>query len=63
MKTYTVKATGTLVYLVKVEVDDDETMKDAIDEAESLAGELGERFMKRGELIDAWIDIESPEEN
>lgn len=63
MKTYTVKATYTTVYLVKVEVEDDETEKDARDEAESLVGEIGERFLKRGELVDAWIDIESPEEN
>lgn len=61
MQTYKVTASGHIVYAIEVRVGDDENEQDAKDAAESLAGELGERFLKRGEVVDAWIDIENAE--
>lgn len=57
MQTYLVTATGTVIYQVEVQAT---SIENAKAQAEHEAGELGEQFLKSGDLQDAWIDIENP---
>lgn len=60
MPKFKVNLHGHQIYQIEVDAENEQQ---AIDDAQSRAEECGERYLKSGELLDAWIDAEKNEES